>query len=92
MSSMSRRASSGRPQPCAAQAGNKARISPVAASLADFVSAGLRPRTPLQKTVVAALAIKLAMIVSMQLFLAIDSARVPADDQRVARLIGAAAH
>jgi hypothetical protein len=44
-------------------------MPPLLSALAGFVSAGLRPRTPLAKTIVAALAIKLCVVALMRIFL-----------------------
>lgn len=41
----------------------------VLSSLADFVSAGLRPRTPLAKAISVALLVKLCVVVAMRIFL-----------------------
>lgn len=65
--------------------------SPVLASLADFVSAMLRPRTPLAKAIVFALCLKLVVAVSMRVFLFSGDARVPVDDRTISRLIGVTA-
>ncbi len=44
-------------------------MGPVLSTLADFVSAGLRPRTPLAKAIAAALLVKLCVVVAMRIFL-----------------------
>lgn len=44
-------------------------MSPVLATLGDFISAGLRPRTPLAKAISVALLVKLCVIVWMRIYL-----------------------
>jgi hypothetical protein len=56
--------------------------------LADFCRAGLRPSTPLAKSVVLALAVKLVAIVSIWLIWFSGDARPPADAATLAHLIG----
>lgn len=41
----------------------------VLSSLADFVSAGLRPRTPLAKAISVAILVKLCVVIAMRIFL-----------------------
>ncbi len=65
---------------------------PLLASLRDFGRAGLRPGTPLRRTIVAALYIKLLMIIALWAFVSLDEARVVPNDQAVARLIGIEPH
>jgi hypothetical protein len=60
----------------------------VLSSLADFISAGLRPRTPLAKAIAVALAVKLVVIVSMKVFLFSGDARPVVDDAVMDRVIG----
>jgi hypothetical protein len=64
----------------------------VLSSLADFIMAGLRPRTPLAKAIALALAIKLVIIVSMKVFLFSGDARPLVDDAAMLRLIGPSTH
>ena len=65
-------------------------MKPLLASLAAFIRAGLRPRTPLAKAIMLALAIKLVIIVSMKVFLFSGDARPAVDDAAMRRLIGPA--
>ncbi|WP_315703740.1 MULTISPECIES: hypothetical protein [unclassified Bradyrhizobium] len=58
------------------------------ASLRDFALAGLRPTTPLQRTIVAALVLKLLVVLSMQAFVAFDGPRTASSDRAIARVIG----
>ena len=60
----------------------------VLSSLAAFVAAGLRPRTPLAKAIVAVLVIKLVGITAARLFIFNDGARPPADAAAIAHVIG----
>ena len=66
-------------------------MKPVLSSLAEFIMAGLRPRTPLAKAIVFALAVKLVIIVSMKVFLFSGHARPVVDDAAMQRLIGPSA-
>ncbi|GAB3117256.1 hypothetical protein [Novispirillum itersonii] len=52
----------------------------VLTSLHAFLSAAIRPRTPLARGITVALCIKLVVVVSMRLFLFGADARVPVDD------------
>ena len=61
---------------------------PLLVSLRACVDAGLRPKTPLQRTIVAALCIKLLFVLSMRMFVALDDSRVVASDHALARVIG----
>ena len=67
-------------------------LKAVLLTLADFVKAGLRPRTPLARAIAVALAIKLVIIVSMKVFLFSGDARPAVDEAAVARLIGPSTH
>lgn len=60
----------------------------VLSALADFISAGLRPRTPLAKAITIALAVKLVVVVSMKVFLFSGDARPVVDDTVMDRVIG----
>jgi hypothetical protein len=60
----------------------------VLSSLADFLSAGLRPRTPLAKAITVALVVKLVVVVSMKVFLFSGDARPVVDDAVMNRVIG----
>lgn len=59
-------------------------------SLVDFIMAGLRPRTPLAKAIVLALAVKLVIIVAMKVFLFSGETQPAVDDAAMLRLIGPA--
>jgi hypothetical protein len=56
-------------------------MSALLSALAGFVSAGLRPRTPLAKAIVLALLAKLCVVVAMRLFLFSSEALPPADSE-----------
>jgi hypothetical protein len=60
----------------------------VLSSLAEFLAAGVRPKTPLAKAIVFALAIKLVAIVSMKVFLFSGDARPVVDEAAMGRLLG----
>jgi hypothetical protein len=60
----------------------------VISALAAFLTAGLRPRTPLAKAISVALAVKLVVIVSMKVFLFSGDARPVVDDAVMDRVIG----
>lgn len=60
----------------------------ILSSLADFLRAGLRPRTPLAKAITVALAVKLVVVVSMKVFLFSGDARPVVDDAVMDRVIG----
>ncbi len=62
----------------------------VLSSLTDFVGAGLRPRTPLARAIVLALAIKLVVIVSMKVLLFSGDARPAVDATVMMSVIGPA--
>lgn len=65
-------------------------MTPVLSSLAEFIKAGLRPRTPLAKAITLALAIKIVIVVSMKLFLFSGDARPVVDDAVMDRVLGPA--
>ncbi len=65
-------------------------MKPILSALADFIRAGLRPRTPLAKAIVWALAAKLVIIVSIKVFLFSGDARPAIDDAAMLRRIGPA--
>jgi len=67
-------------------------LKAVLLTLADFVKAGLRPRTPLARAIAVALAIKLVIIVSMKVFLFSGDARPVVDEAAMSRLIGPDTH
>ena len=60
-------------------------------SLAAFVAAGLRPRTPLAKAIVLVLAIKLIGIAGMKVFMFPDGAQPIVDANTIARVVGVSA-
>ena len=60
----------------------------VLSSLGAFAAAGLWPRTPLAKAIVAVLVIKLVGITAARLFVFNDAARPPADAAAIAHVIG----
>lgn len=60
----------------------------ILSSLADFIRAGLRPRTPLAKAITVALVVKLVVVVSMKVFLFSGDARPVVDDAVMDRVIG----
>jgi hypothetical protein len=57
-------------------------------ALADFLRAGLRPRTPLATAIVLALAVKLVAIATIWLVWFSGDARPPADAATIAHLTG----
>jgi len=59
-------------------------------SLGDLVRAGLRPRTPLARAIMLALAIKLLAIATIWLVWFSGAARPPADAAAIARILGPA--
>jgi hypothetical protein len=59
-----------------------------ASSLAAFLVAGLRPRTPLAKAIVLVLVIKLIGIAGIKVFMFPDSAQPVVDAAAMARAIG----
>lgn len=63
-------------------------IWPLVSTLGDFARAGLRPSTPLQRGIAAALAIKLLVIIALRVFVFTDGTRVIPTDHAVARVIG----
>jgi hypothetical protein len=66
------------------------RSHPVLSSLAAYLRAGLRPKTPLAKAVVFVLCLKLAAVVGLRLFMLSDETRPNVDEAAVARLLGVA--
>lgn len=57
----------------------------VLTALSDFARAGLHPRTPLARGLVAALLIKVCVVVAMRLFLFGDADRVAIDQSLMDR-------
>lgn len=60
----------------------------VLSSLADFLRAGVRPRTPLAKAITLALAIKLVVVVSMKVVWFSGDHRPVIDGSAMGRVIG----
>ena len=63
----------------------------IVSSLAAFLSAGLRPRTPLAKAIVFVLVIKLIGIAGMKVFMFSDSAQPVVDANVMAHVVGVTA-
>jgi hypothetical protein len=63
----------------------------VLAALKDFVSAGLRPRTPLARAITLALIVKLVVVVAMKVLWFSGDARPVVDGAVMDRIIGPAA-
>jgi amino acid transporter len=63
---------------------------PVLASLAAFISAGLRPATPLARAIVIVLAAKFIAVVAMTVFLFVADQNAVVDAATVGRLLGPA--
>ena len=63
----------------------------IVSSLAAFLAAGLRPRTPLAKAIVLVLVIKLIGIAGMKMFMFPDSAQPFVDANAMARVVGVSA-
>jgi hypothetical protein len=63
----------------------------IVSSLAAFLAAGLRPRTPLAKAIVLVLVIKLIGIAGMKVFVFPDGALPVVDANAMARVVGVAA-
>jgi len=57
-----------------------------------FVSAGIRPATPLAKAIMLLLVLKLIGVASIKLFMFPDNAKPAADAAAIARLVGPSAH
>ena len=66
-------------------------VRAVLSSLGAFAAAGLWPRTPLAKAIVAVLVIKLVGITAARLFVFNDAARPPADAAAIERVVGVSA-
>jgi len=58
-------------------------MSALLSSLAGFVSAGLRPRSPLAKAVVWALVIKLCAVMAIRFFMFNDESKPPVDSHAI---------
>jgi hypothetical protein len=67
------------------------RLRAVLSALGAFAAAGLWPRTPLAKAIVAVLVIKLVGITAARLLIFNDGARPPADAAAIAHVIGVGA-
>jgi len=63
---------------------------PVLASLAAFMSAGLRPTTPLARAIVIVLAAKLAAVAVMIVYFHYANQHMVADATAISRLLGPA--
>jgi hypothetical protein len=67
-------------------------LNAILSSLADFIAAAVRPRTPLARALRLALALKLVAIAAIAIFLFPESGRPVVDPSAVARLIGPSEH
>jgi len=65
---------------------------PVLSSLRDFLFAGIRPRTPLARAIVLVLVLKLAVVVSMQVFLLLGKAQPDVNAAAILSVLGPATH
>lgn len=65
---------------------------PVLSSLRDFLLAGLRPKTPLARAIVLVLVLKLAVVVSMQVFLLWGEAQPDVNALSMGRVLAPANH
>ena len=63
---------------------------PVLSSIGDFLRSGIRPRTPLARAIVFVLALKLAFVASMQIFLLCSAAQPDVNPQTIQRVLGPA--
>jgi hypothetical protein len=63
-------------------------VRAIFSSLALFVSAGMRPRTPLARAIVLVLILKLIGIAGIKLFMFPDNARPVVDEIAMARAMG----
>lgn len=63
----------------------------VARSIAAFLGAGIRPRTPLARAIVVALTLKLCVVVSMRIFLFGPDHRPVVTEASMTRLFAPAA-
>lgn len=61
-------------------------MSALVTSFTAFLKAGVRPRTPLARAIVAALVIKLCVVVAMRIFLFGPDQRPPVDETTIERL------
>jgi hypothetical protein len=61
---------------------------PVLASLAAFISAGLRPTTALARAIVVVLAAKLIAVAAMIVYFHLANQHVVADAAEIGRLLG----
>jgi uncharacterized membrane protein (DUF485 family) len=61
---------------------------PVLASLAAFISAGVRPQSPLARAIVIVLAAKLIAVVAMTVYFQFANQHVAADAAAISRLLG----
>jgi hypothetical protein len=65
-------------------------MSGSASALAAFLRAAIRPQTPLARAIVAALALKLCVVIAMRAYLIGTDAVVPVDEAAMSRLIAPA--
>ena len=63
----------------------------IVSSLAAFLAAGLRPRTPFAKAIVLVLVIKLIGIAGIKVFMFPESAQPVVDANAMARVVGVSA-
>lgn len=73
---------------CQARCPGRRPLRSILSSLTAFVAAGVRPRTPLAKAVVAVLVLKLVGIAGIKIFMFPDHAQPAVDAASVARAIG----
>jgi hypothetical protein len=66
-------------------------LKAILSSLADFLVAAVRPRTPLAKSIVLVLVIKLIAIMGIGAFLLASGSRVAVDSIAMFRIIGTSA-
>ncbi len=65
---------------------------PVLSSIGDFLRSGLRPKTPLARAIVFVLVLKLAFVISMQVFLLWGEAQPGVNASTIQRVLGPANH
>jgi hypothetical protein len=68
-------------------------VSPLIAALGAFVRAGLKPSTPLQRSIAIMLVVKLVAIAAMRIFFFSEHARMQVDDRALeTHLVASSAH
>jgi hypothetical protein len=67
-------------------------LNAILSSLADFIAAAVRPRTPLARAIRLALALKLVALAAIAVFLFPPSGRPVVSPSVIARLIGPSEH